>query len=201
MRPERRISCTVSRMPLSTTRLLRKLSCKRLATLYFGLMVDRLWQISSATTTATMTILLSMTLANTCIQKGHPSRHIFRMMNMTVACFATEIGAKWMPFKNDESAVSFQHSLYKNSSVVCKHSARVRNRLQNRMRHLSKGIIPLVWNLCFFTVSRSHWLTSSWRQPLADVIKNLFLWRQPMADVIKNLFLWRHKTFCFFMTS
>jgi hypothetical protein len=34
MRPERQISCTVSRMTLSTTGLLRKLSCKRLATLY-----------------------------------------------------------------------------------------------------------------------------------------------------------------------
>jgi hypothetical protein len=46
-----------------------------------------------------------------------------------------------------------------------------------------------------------------WRQPMADVIKNLFLWRQPMADVIKNSFhdvsqwLTSHKTFCFFMTS
>jgi hypothetical protein len=71
------------------------------------------------------------------------------MMNMTVACFATEIGAKRMPFKNDASAVSFQHSLYKNTSAVCKHSARVRNRLQNRMRHLSKGIIPFHSNILY----------------------------------------------------
>jgi hypothetical protein len=114
------------RMPLSTTRLLRKLSCKL--------------------------TLLSTTLANRCIQKGYPSRPVFRMKNMTVACFATEIGAKKrMLFQNDASAVSFQHSLYKNTSVViCKHSARVhvvRNRLQNRMQHLSKGDNPL------FTVS------------------------------------------------
>ena len=151
-------------MPLSTTRLLRKLSCKL--------------------------TLLSTTLANRCIQKGYPSRPVFRMMNMTVACFATEIGAKKrMLFQNDASAVSFQHSLYKNTSVViCKHSARVhvvRNRLQNRMQHLSKGIIPLVWTVSWC----SHW--SLWRQPMADVIKNLFSWRQPMADVIKNLFSWR----------
>jgi hypothetical protein len=85
------------------------------------------------------------------------------MKNMTVACFATEIGAKKrMLFQNDASAVSFQHSLYKNTSVViCKHSARVhvvRNRLQNRMQHLSKGDNPLYAAIGLYDVSQ--WLTS-----------------------------------------
>jgi ABC-type polysaccharide/polyol phosphate export permease len=78
-------------------------------------------------------------------------------------------------------------------SSTCQNSralfvARIPPKLVGGMRHLSKGIIPLVWNLSFLSRS-SHW--SLWRQPMADVMKNLFSWRQPMADVIKNLFSWR----------
>jgi hypothetical protein len=184
------------RMPLSTTRLLPKLTCKL--------------------------TLLSTTLANRCIHKGHPSRPVFRVMNMTVACFATEIGAKkWMRSRNDASAVSFQHSLYKNTSVVvCKHSARVhvRNRLQNRMWHLSKVIVLFYYCLrvCIITqplvfYDVSQWLTSQrtffmtsangWRHKEPFFMTSANGWRHK-----ENLFMtsangWRHKTFCFFMTS
>jgi hypothetical protein len=90
----------------------------------------------------------------------------------------------------------------------------VPSKLVGGMRHLSKGIVPSVWNLCFMT---QPLLTSSWRQPLADVTKNSFYdvsqtsqktlfmtsaigWRHKKRWRARTLFF-RHKTVCFFMTS
>jgi hypothetical protein len=61
------------------------------------------------------------------------------------------------------------------------------------MRHLSKGVIPSVWNLCFMTSA------IGWRH------EKLFLWRQPLADVTKNSFYdvshWLTSRKTLFMTS
>jgi hypothetical protein len=82
------------------------------------------------------------------------------------------------------------------------------------MQHLSKGIIPLVWNLTYnltCALSRSHRMTPAtgwrhknyhaaigWRQPLADVTKNPFYDVSHWLTSQKTLFMtsangWRHE--------